>query len=138
MKILATRNYKKPAYTIGMLYIDGALCCNTLEDRVREIAADGSGKIRGITAIPAGEYKVVVTYSPKFRRKLPLLVGVPHFDGIRIHAGNTADDTEGCILVGRNTARGRLTESRRYEKEITDSIIAAIDRGEEVTINISD
>ncbi len=81
--------------TIGELSINGKFECFTLEDRVRPV------KIKGFTAIPAGSYEVVITFSERFKRPLPLLLNVPNFDGIRIHAGNTAKDTDGCILVGQ-------------------------------------
>jgi hypothetical protein len=79
--------------TIGDLLIDGEFLCFTLEDPVRDI------KIPGETAIPYGRYKVIITHSNRFKRLLPLLLNVPNFEGIRIHPGNTAADTEGCILV---------------------------------------
>jgi hypothetical protein len=82
--------------TIGALYIESKFECYTLEDRVRPV------KIPGLTAIPAGSYEVVVTFSERFQRLLPLLLRVPNFDGVRIHAGNTARNTEGCVLVGQS------------------------------------
>lgn len=82
--------------TIGELSVNGVLECYTLEDRVRPV------KVKGMTAIPAGSHEVVITYSERFKRPLPLLLNVPNFDGIRIHCGNTAKDTEGCILVGKS------------------------------------
>ncbi len=81
--------------TIGELFVNGAFECFTLEDKVRPV------KIKRETAIPAGTYEVAVTFSNKFQKFLPLLLDVPNFDGIRIHTGNTAKDTLGCILVGQ-------------------------------------
>lgn len=138
MELLLTRNYKKKAYTIGKMYVQGQYFCDTLEDTVRDLKKDGSGKIYGVTAIPAGRYRVMVTYSPKFKRLLPYLKGVPHFEGIRIHSGNTAADTEGCILVGKNRAVGMVLDSRKYEREITDICHAAQAAGDEVWITIQD
>ena len=95
------RLYLKADYTIGRLLVDGDYFCDTLEDRVRDYNKDGDlldegeGKVYGETAIPYGRYSVVVSHSPKFRRDLPLLLNVPHFTGIRIHAGNHAGHTEG-------------------------------------------
>lgn len=88
--------------TIGELYIDGRAFCYTLEDEIREVEGRpvSEWKIPGRTAIPFGKYKVEVTYSNRFKEDLPLVMGVPGFSGIRFHAGNTAEDTEGCILVG--------------------------------------
>lgn len=67
----------------------------------------------GGSAIPEGRYPVVVTWSPKFKRWLPLLLHVPKFEGIRIHADNTAKDTQGCILVGENREVGKVLNSQR-------------------------
>lgn len=136
MKLQLQRHYKGADYTIGRLYIDGVYYCDTLEDKVRKIEENGTGKIQGVTAINAGQYTVRVTYSPKMKRLLPYLVDVPHFEGIRIHAGNTAKDTEGCILVGYNKVVGRLLDSRKTEEKITKLLLAAQDAGEKITIEI--
>ena len=93
-------------------------------------------KVVGLTAIPEGSYPVVITKSPRFRRWLPLLVGVPVFTGIRIHSGNMAADTRGCILVGENTIVGRLTSSRATLTKLITTIMAASDQGEAVWITI--
>lgn len=98
-----------PGRTLGELREPGGkLICHTLEDPVRV------AKIKARTAIPAGRYRVVMTQSPRFRRLLPLLVGVRNFVGVRIHAGNEPGDTEGCILVGRRVDERtlNLVESR--------------------------
>jgi hypothetical protein len=92
--------------TIGVLSIDGKPECFTLEDKVRPV------KIRGRTAIPTGIYEVTVTFSDRFQRPLPLLLNVPNFSGIRIHPGNTAADTEGCILVGTAEQKDMIRNSR--------------------------
>lgn len=76
-------------------------------------------KIYGETAIPTGTYEVRVTWSPKFQRNLPLLLGVPHFEGIRIHRGNLPKNTLGCILVGENKVKGMVINSTQYELAIT-------------------
>ena len=93
-------------------------------------------KVVGLTAIPEGSYPVVITKSPRFRRWFPLLVGVPVFTGIRIHSGNMAADTRGCILVGENTIVGRLTSSRATLTKLIATIMAASDQGEAVWITI--
>ncbi|HSD36867.1 MAG TPA: DUF5675 family protein [Rhodocyclaceae bacterium] len=92
--------------TIGELFINGKFECFTLEDKVRPV------KIKGFTAIPAGSYEVVITFSERFQRPLPLLLNVPSFDGIRIHAGNVSKDTDGCILVGQSKAEDFIGSSR--------------------------
>lgn len=136
MELTTKRRYKKTEYTIGNLFVEGLYFCDTLEDAVRDLKPDGSGKIKGKTAIPAGRYEVTMTYSPKFKRRLPLLLGVPFFEGVRIHAGNTAKDTEGCLLVGKNRAVGKVLDSRKYERQLVALIEQRIKRGEKIYIEI--
>lgn len=134
MKLRVERLWKKPAYTVGRLFVDGKLFCNTLEDTVRDLSNEK--KVYGKTAIPYGEYKVIYNWSPKFGRNLPRLLNVPAFEGILIHPGNTADDSAGCILVGRNTEVGRLTESRYTSDKLNVLIEDAQRGGESITIEI--
>lgn len=134
MKLRVERLWKKTTYTVGRLYVDEKLYCNTLEDVVRDL--DKEKKIPGKTAIPAGTYKVIYNWSPKFGRDLPRLLNVPHFEGILIHPGNTADDSAGCILVGNNTAVGRLTNSRDTSDRLNVLIEDAQRNREEITIEI--
>ena len=134
MKLRVERLWKKPAYTVGRLFVDGKLFCDTLEDTVRDLSNEK--KVYGKTAIPYGEYKVIYNWSPKFGRNLPRLLNVPAFEGILIHPGNTADDSAGCILVGRNTEVGRLTESRYTSDKFNVLIEDAQRRGESITIEI--
>jgi hypothetical protein len=94
-------------------------------------------KIKGRTAIPEGEYEVIMTFSDRFKRIMPLLVDVPNFEGVRIHSGNTSADTEGCILCGRNTKVGQVTSSRMYTAMVYSLINKAISRNEQVTINVT-
>jgi Family of unknown function (DUF5675) len=119
-----------PVCTIGELLLNGEHECWTLEDVVRP---DGE-KIYGQTAIPSGTYKVVITYSPHFQRDLPLLVDVPNFEGVRIHPGNTAADTEGCLLVGQGKTTDSVTQSRGAFNTLFPKIRDAIRNGEEVWI----
>lgn len=114
MKIKVDRIYKGESYTIGKMYLNGEYFCDTLEDAIRPV------KIPNETAIPAGTYKVEVTYSPRFKRNLPLLVDVPNYTGIRIHNGSNKDHTSGCILVGFNTSKGKLTDSRKTSDQLTN------------------
>lgn len=122
-----------PVCTIGRLFINGENTCFTLEDIVRP---DGV-KIYGETAIPEGTYKVIVNYSNRFQTLMPLLLDVPGFEGIRIHPGNTAADTHGCILLGTNSTGTTVTNSRKAYKPVFEKIKAAFDAGEEIWITIS-
>lgn len=106
VKMLLERDIKTPDFTLGMLSIQGAFFCYTVEDTIRD------KKIYAKTAIPAGKYKVTLTMSNRFKKLLPLLHNVPEFSGIRIHAGNTAADTEGCIIVGMNRTANGVASSR--------------------------
>ena len=108
MKLTLKRNFKGADYTFGKLYIDGHYFCDTLEDTVRP----ANKKIAGKTAIPAGNYKVIKSYSPRFKKILPEILNVPNFTGVRIHAGNTAKDTDGCILLGLNKTKGAVLDSQ--------------------------
>ena len=112
MKLILTRIARKAEYTIGRLEDEnGKKLCDTLEPIWRNYDG-GELKIPKKSAIPDGTYRVVTTYSLRFRKYLPLLVGVPGFEGVRIHAGNTSRDTEGCILVGQNLQVGKVLWSR--------------------------
>ena len=112
MKLILTRIARKAEYTIGRLEDEnGKRICDTLEPTWRDYKG-GEMKIPKKSAIPEGSYRVVVTKSQRFQKYLPLLVGVPGFEGVRIHAGNTSRDTEGCILVGQNLQVGKVLWSR--------------------------
>lgn len=118
MILTLKRKWFKENYTIGDLYIDGIWFSNTVEDKDRglddsmEESTIKSRKVYGETAIPLGTYKVEITYSPKFKKNLPLLYNVKGFEGIRIHSGNTAKDSLGCIIVGKNKKVGMVLDSR--------------------------
>ena len=116
--------------TFGVLWVDGRFECHTLEDVVRP------AKIAGVTAIPAGTYPVEITASPKFGRRLPLLMGVPNFSGVRIHAGNRSRDTEGCILPGRGRDGDAVTQSLLAFAELFRQIDHANEAGDTVRIRI--
>lgn len=112
MKLVLIRHARRADYTIGRLEDEnGMKVCDTLEPTWRDYRG-GELKIPKKSAIPEGTYRVVTTYSLRFRKYLPLLVGVPGFEGVRIHAGNTSRDTEGCILVGQNLQVGKVLWSR--------------------------
>jgi hypothetical protein len=162
MELILTRIAKRKAYTIGRLsfvervddeYLAGereVYFCDTLEPPVVEMKTTMSleevlrspVKTQSMKpfAIPEGRYAVVVTWSPKFKMFLPLLVvdqvfnGL--FQGVRIHMGNTVKDTRGCILVGRNQIVGQLLESRKWLYELKQKIVEAKNRGEAVWLTI--
>lgn len=125
MELLLNRIFRGDEYTIGHLYIDGDYYCDVLEDTDRGLSSDMSEeqikkiKIYSKTAIPTGRYKVEVTYSPKFKRYLPILLNVKGFTGIRIHSGNTPEDTFGCLLVGYNKEKGKVLNSRVTSDKLT-------------------
>ena len=112
MKLILTRHARRADYPIGRLEDEnGMKICDTLEPTWRNYKG-GEMKIPKKSAIPEGSYRVVVTKARRFQKYLPLLVGVPGFEGVRIHAGNTSRDTEGCILVGQNLQVGKVLWSR--------------------------
>ena len=111
MNIKINRYLLKKDYTMGQLFIDGVLICDTLEDIYRGDNLTNT-KVYGQTCIPCGKYEVRITQSSRFKRELPELINVPFFTGVRIHSGNTVKDTEGCILVGKKEKDGVLIHSR--------------------------
>ena len=153
MRLTVERRYKCNGYTIGRLLIDGVRFCDTLEDADRGLADTmtldeiKAKKIKSMTAIPTGVYKVTLNVkSPKFgnkqfyhnvcRGKLPRLLDVKGFDGVLIHCGNTAKDTDGCILVGENKVKGQVIDSQATFRRLYPLLLAAKNRGEEITIEI--
>lgn len=138
MKLKLVRIANRPTYCIGKLYIDGEYFCDTIEDTdrglddsmsVKEVL---SKKIKGQTAIPCGTYPIEITYSPKYKRLMPLILNVKGYSGIRIHSGNSSKDTEGCLLVGKNTVVGMVTDSRNtYQK-----LFAKLRNEKNITIEI--
>lgn len=141
MELRLERLWPKAGYTVGRLYMDGKLFCNTLEDKVADVNRNGKfdgteRKVPGKTAIPYGTYRIFYGWSPRFGRNLPRLLNVTAFEGILIHPGNTAEDSAGCILVGLNTEKGKLTQSRFYSNMLNCHIEEAQRRGEPITIEI--
>ena len=120
--------------TTGKLTTDGRDECHTIEDVCRPAGA----KVHGKTAIPAGTYEVRLTMSTRFKKVMPLLLNVPGFAGVRIHAGNTAADTEGCILVGLSTGTNVVYQSRQAYAALYNKIEKALAAKEKVTITIAD
>jgi len=132
-KLLLERIVKEEEYTLGKLYINGKYFCDTIEDKVR-LLNSYEDKVYSETAIPIGVYKVVLSYSNRFKRILPEVLNVMFFKGIRIHAGNTAEDSAGCILVGknRNPKEGKIYDSRKTLEEL----IKILTGDEEITLEI--
>lgn len=145
LKIKLTRVANNPEglYCIGRLYMNDVKYCDTLEpfdrglDKSMPLDKIKSIKVKKHTAIPTGEYNVTMAMSPSKKRKLPLLLDVPGFQGILIHLGNYPRDTEGCILPGENNKVGMVTNSTPYEKRICTLIQNELDNGGKVTISIS-
>lgn len=132
LELTLTRNTFTDESTIGELAVNGKWECFTLEDKVRPEGV----KVPGKTAIPAGRYEVIINQSMRFKRELPLLLKVPMFSGIRIHPGNTQEDTEGCILVGESRARNRIYGSRVAFARLFKFIKQEIAKGRPVFITI--
>lgn len=130
MELVLRRKFKGTQYTIGDLSVNGKFFCNVIEDVVRPKGV----KIYGETAIPYGKYEVVMRYSPKFKKVLPLLLDVPNFTGIRIHSGNTQLDSLGCLIVGENKVKGRVINSRKTMEKLLKQF--DLHKGEKHTISI--
>lgn len=140
MKLTLKRIALRPTYTIGKLYIDNVYFCDTIEDTVRDINKNGKfdngeKKVHSKTAIPYGTYEIKWTYSPRFKKYTPQLMNVPSFEGIRIHAGNTSADTEGCLILGENKQVGKVLNSRTTINKFYQIIKEACSNGN-VTIEI--
>lgn len=131
MNLILERIFFSPTYTIGKLYIDGVYFCDTIEDVNRDLNKDGdlndSGetKIMHKTAIPFGRYQVIVNMSTRFKRLLPRLLNVNGFDGILIHNGVDENSSSGCIIVGKNTIKGKVTNGTEYMNKLTDLLNTA-------------
>lgn len=138
MKLLLNSPRSIGDTTISPLMVDCEYECDILEDRVREIPGEPviAWKVDGQTAIPAGTYKVIINWSPRFNKMLMLLVGVPGFDGVRIHGGNDADDTDGCLLTGTRAGDSEVINSQVALIKLQARIQAALDAGDDIWITI--
>lgn len=152
MKLKLERRYKKSTYTIGILYVNGVRFCETIEDRDRGLSSDMplseimAKKVYGVTAIPTGTYKVVLSVSPKFKDKswaakhgglVPEILNVPGFSGVRIHPGTDESSTSGCLIVGDNKIKGKVVNSQKRFFELVDKyILPAWTQKEDIYITI--
>lgn len=152
MELLLNRKWKKDTYTIGKLYVNEVEFSDTLEDKDRGLASTMSHseimqrKVYGETAIPTGTYEVRMSYSSKFasrawgrryKGEVPEVLDVIGYSGVRIHPGNTSKDTLGCILLGKNSIKGMVTQSTSYYYKLLDSyLLPAIKKGEKITLTI--
>ena len=114
----------KETYTIGKLYVDGVYICDTIEDKVR-VLNSAKDKVYGFTAIPRGEYKADVAFSNKFRYNVVRLFGVPYFEGIYIHKGNTEKDSLGCVIVGKNDKKGWVSNPTIAMNKLIEAVEGA-------------
>lgn len=154
MELLVDRKWKKNTYTIGRLFINGQFFCNTMEDKDRGLTQKMSlikikeVKVAALTAIPTGTYTINMnTISPKYSLKswyfsncrggkMPRIENVPGWPGVLIHPGNTAADSEGCILVGKNDVQGMVTNSKATFLNLYNILYNAYKLGEKITITI--
>ena len=153
MELIVDRKWKNQNYTISNLTIDGKWFCNILEDKDRglddsmSVAEIKKLKKSSITAIPRGTYEVTLdVVSPKYSTntfykqvcngKVPRLLNVKGFEGILIHAGNTSEDSAGCLLVGVNKVKGQVLNSRETFRELYKLLKDKHDKGEKITIKI--
>ena len=143
MELRLERKYRSNNYCIDKLYINGKYFSDALEDPDRGLTDTMSLeeikkiKIKGNTCIPYGTYNITITYSPRFKKNLPLLNNVKGFDGIRIHSGNKPQDTEGCLLPGFNKVKGQVIDSRVTTDKLIAQIQQVLNKGEKVTITIT-
>ena len=153
MDLLLKRIAKKNGYTIGKLFIDGKHFCDTLEDSDRGLDSSmplntlKQKKLAHITAIPTGRYQVIMdVISPRLSKsafykqygggRVPRLLNVPAFEGVLIHCGNTAKDTDGCILVGKNSKVGMVLDSKITYSKLYPLLEATAKRKEKIFITI--
>lgn len=131
MKLTLIRIANKATYTIGKLYVDGKYECDVIEDTDRGLDNSMSvdeikrKKVYGETAIPTGTYNLIINYSQKYKKQMPLLLNVKGYEGIRIHSGNTAKDTLGCLIVGQNKEVGKVINSRVTYNKLFDKLSKA-------------
>lgn len=144
MELKLKRVSLQDTYTIGKLYVNGIYFCHTCEDKVRDLPNES--KVHGQTAIPYGRYEITMeVQSSKYSQRstynwcrgyLPRLLNVPYFDGVLIHAGNSANDSHGCVLVGENGVNGKVINSMATLKRLYSILKDASDRQERIWVTI--
>ena len=143
MELKLERKYRSNNYCIDKLYINGKYFSDALEDPDRGLTDTMSLeeikkiKIKDNTCIPYGTYNVTITYSPRFKRNLPLINNVKGFEGIRVHNGNTPQDSSGCVLLGFNKIKGQVINSKDTVNKFIDIVQKVLNKGEKVTITIT-
>lgn len=140
LKLLVEREHAvqctgKETYTPGRMYADGIFFCHTCEDEDRCLE-DGGEKVYGRTAIPKGTYRITLSFSHRFQKLLPEVHDVPGFSGVRIHGGNAAEDSLGCILIGQVRTSAGIAQCAATVQRLIGLLQAAEDRGDEVTLEI--
>jgi hypothetical protein len=142
VEILLDRDVRSTHSTLGKIYVNGVFECFSLEDEDRGLNSSMNTseiiekKIKGETCIPAGRYQVIINFSNRFQRELPLLLNVPGYEGIRIHPGNTDADTEGCILTGEARQSDRVVNSRIAFEKLMKRLVMARDCDEKIFITV--
>lgn len=155
MELTLKRIALRSEYTIGKLYVNGEYVADTIEDTVRDLDKDGKFangevKIPGKTAIPYGRYEVTMkvrspkysnftkySWAKKYDGYLPRLLNVYQFDGVLMHVGNSALDSEGCIIVGENKVVGKVINSvNTFRRLMDDYLVPAKKRNENIVITI--
>jgi len=142
MELVVNRFVKSELSSIGRLSVDGQPQCFTLEDKDRGLkSTDDLSLIKKLkvfskTAIPTGRYQVVINFSNRFKTYLPLLLEVPGYAGVRIHPGNTAENTEGCILPGESHSKDFVSTSRKAFTSLMAKMKAA-EKKEKIYITIN-
>jgi hypothetical protein len=123
MELALKRRWFTERSTIGELFVDGVFECYVLEDATRP----PDEKVFGETCIPVGRYPIIINHSPRFGVDMPLLLDVPGFQGVRIHPGNKPDDTEGCLLVGRQMTQDAIMDSRLAYESLFPKLVASVE-----------
>lgn len=143
LELAVTRNVKTDLSSIGKMTVDGKFLCLSLEDKDRDLVqsmpAEQIAKVKvfGKTAIPRGRYQVILSYSNRFKRILPEIIGVPGYVGTRIHPGNKPEDTEGCILTGTTSAANWVSASKMAFDRLMAHLQPAFNQGQQVFITIA-